>query len=313
MSEEEGEPEELSAEEIEAAAAGFAEAYGPVVTGLLGVDVSLTPTGVSEVAAKEAAGGSDPILSVACRDEGEGVTCMRAVVSRETAAKLGGRQLARTPEEIEAAAAAPLDEEMRGAFKAMVEGALEPLAAAFPDLGIDAAEVQDALEVAEPDQDTSWLDPGGVVRVAFELNCEDERFGFSLLLPGEEGAEGLGPKGLTFLEADPVRCELLDALGEELPCDVDVVEPDVFMREREGDEDGFEPTTLVLPWKLGGRSGLEWLEGMRSDERFAGCRFVMASEEPTRGQVMAALRAGAESFLCIPYEKSEIVKRLLNG
>jgi CheY-like chemotaxis protein len=107
-------------------------------------------------------------------------------------------------------------------------------------------------------------------------------------------------------EEDRARLQgLQEALGRPVWC----VDPGQFGLDML--EDLSQAGAVILEWDLGTRLGLEVLGVLARDPRTSPLRVALASAAPTRSMVMAALRAGAWTFLCKPYDAEEIMRRLI--
>lgn len=101
----------------------------------------------------------------------------------------------------------------------------------------------------------------------------------------------------------------LQALQEALGRPVWTLDPSQFSFDML--DDLSEAGAVILEWDLGTRLGLEVLAALTRDPRTRSLRVALASDAPTRSMVAAALRAGAWTFLCKPYDADEIARRLI--
>lgn len=109
----------------------------------------------------------------------------------------------------------------------------------------------------------------------------------------QESADEIG----AALEMPVSRLDLAELGGD----------PSADLTERTGLGDAL---AVVVAWDLGGHTALDVVESLRQTERAVDAPIVVASSEPTRGQVTAALRAGASSFAHRPYDAEELRVRL---
>jgi CheY-like chemotaxis protein len=89
------------------------------------------------------------------------------------------------------------------------------------------------------------------------------------------------------------------------PCGYDVTEA------HDGDESvelarRLEPDLIVLDMMMPGRSGLEVLEELRGDERFAETPVVMLTARAQEADRASAATAGADRFLSKPFSPTEL-------
>ena len=304
----------LNAEDVRDHADAIATACAGSLTTVLGTDFTASMRAIDAADNSCAVEADGPVVHALGRAEnGDAAYSLHLIAPRDEAAVLAGLQLGEDASEIEEATKEELSADRRAAFqgvaKALLGSLQTTLGAALPG----EIAMQDAREIAQPKGDPTWLDAGDYVRLQLGVDCElIEQGVLTLLVPGD-GHKPMAPvSGLVFLEHSPEECERLEVLGGELDCEVSVEEPADFLEQLDEEEEEFD-RVLVVPWDMGGRSGLEFLEALRRDERLAGVRIVIASDAPTRGQVLAAMRAGAFSFLRRPYERAEIESRLLGG
>jgi len=97
-------------------------------------------------------------------------------------------------------------------------------------------------------------------------------------------------------------------ITEGLPAQIVCLDPSEVGDESIGEL--AEASWIILTWDLGGRSGLELLDKLRSDEATSHLKLAIASPAPTRSMVEAALRWGAQTLLYQPWESDEIQERL---
>jgi CheY-like chemotaxis protein len=94
-----------------------------------------------------------------------------------------------------------------------------------------------------------------------------------------------------------------------------------IVEARDGDESvelarSLEPDLIVLDMMMPGRTGLEVLEQLRSEERFAETPVVMLTARTQEADRASASTAGADRFLPKPFspvELASVVEELLGG
>jgi CheY-like chemotaxis protein len=120
------------------------------------------------------------------------------------------------------------------------------------------------------------------------------------------------PKVLVCDNEEPLRALVRGALAIG---DYDIVEA------CDGDESvdlarNFVPDLIVLDMMMPGRTGLEVLEELRADPRFAETPVVMLTARAQTADRQAAEAAGASHFLPKPFSPlalASLVEELLNG
>ena len=284
------------------------EACSADLTALLGREIGLRPSGVERISAERVADSDAPIVHQLCRASGAVEADVHVLIARPEANRLAALQLGNDEED---PPDAPLDAEMRAALQVstkLVVGALENV---LREEGIDASiETRDAREIPEPASDPTWLTGERFQRVRFDLAMERLPEGrIDLLLTLEGGSAEAGGPGSTILfvsDRDAER-ESLEELAEALGWPVSVTSAD-----RIDPDCVAEAGAIVVPWVVGGRSGLEIVESLAGSSS-DGVPLLMSAEQPTRTMVMAALRAGAASFVRRPYEGEELRRRILEA
>lgn len=66
-------------------------------------------------------------------------------------------------------------------------------------------------------------------------------------------------------------------------------------------EEGGVPDVALVDWNMPEMNGLELVQAMRSDERYATVPVVMVTTETEMSQVMKALEAGANEYVMKPF------------
>jgi CheY-like chemotaxis protein len=120
--------------------------------------------------------------------------------------------------------------------------------------------------------------------------------------------EDAPPGAIVFIDAAPPEAERGQEIESALGRTCHWMDPATL--NADAMEDLAQAAAIVISFDLGNRCGLDLLESLQRDERTRGVRMAVGSAAPTRGSVAAALRAGARSFLCQPYDTDEITRRL---
>lgn len=299
----------LSVEIAKARADQVVASCGAGLSALLGDAVTARSCAVDACEGPGLVASDAPVMHALCRSEG-GAAPLHVVAGRAEAATLAGLQLGWESAQIRSAVGEELRGELRDAFKTVVAALLEAVCEALGDSAPTGVRVQDAREIPEPASDSSWIEPGCFVRFQLSLQWEDEPDArLQILLPASADASlEAAAQSLIFIEVRSDEFDRLEVIGNALTCDLCVEPPQAFLESLDSELDG---AVVIVPWEIGGRSGLELVEMLSRDERMVGLRIAMSSEAPTRGMVAAAMRAGAETFLHRPYLREEVEDRLL--
>ena len=135
---------------------------------------------------------------------------------------------------------------------------------------------------------------------------------FGVSIQASAGAAVAGePLSVALLDADEESREGFGRLADELGMQLVVIDPDEL--QGEGFEELAEVSWIVCAFELGGRSGMDVLERVRSDPRTSAKHFALAVEAPTRALLDAALRWGATTLLYQPWEIEELRSRLVSS
>lgn len=110
---------------------------------------------------------------------------------------------------------------------------------------------------------------------------------------------------LVFLDPE-LGSEAREAVATSLGCEAWVIDPEDLDPALHLEAD----RAFVIPMSLGTQSGLDLVEALRRREHGADVAIAVADEQPTRRKVIAALRAGASTFLHRPYDADEVRERL---
>gem|GEM_PF-2993841 len=252
-----------------------------------------------------------PVVHLLGRSGEDGPVGVHLLVSRPDAAMLGALKLEQDPA---AAREGELSSELQEAY-----GEVGRLLAALlsrlleSDHGFAPVQVQDCREVPTPLSDDSWLEAGAYwrLRLALEL-AELPALRLDVLLPRSEDASLEVESGeelpVLYVDAATDARDQAEDLGEAIGREVQALAPADLSPEDPGPV--AEAGAVVVAYDLGGRSGIEFVEHWAQDARTAAVPVLVAAEQPTREMVMAALRAGARSFLMKPLEADELRQRL---
>ncbi len=296
---------------IAAAGPAIAEACGPDLSSLLGATVTLACEGVEPLTtdADDSEEAAVPVIHQPARTDDDPPLPLHLVLPRPDAVTLAGLQLGKPAEDVEGLRADPMDPELLAALKPVLKLVTAVAHRTLEDEGLSAIELGDPREV-EGRAEVGELASGRFVRLRFKLSVENFPDGaLELLLPDPSPPDEDAPTDVSacFVEVDEEAGEAIEALATALGWELSLVDPAELFR----DEDRYADTSaIVVPWAVGGRSGLEIAESLARHPLTRHLRVVMASEAPTRAQVEAALRAGAASFVHQPFEERELRARL---
>lgn len=70
---------------------------------------------------------------------------------------------------------------------------------------------------------------------------------------------------------------------------------------------------ILLDWHMPGMSGLQFLERVKSHERYRGIPVIMVSSERSRGMIIKALKAGVKSYIIKPFAPELLQERILKA
>ena len=70
------------------------------------------------------------------------------------------------------------------------------------------------------------------------------------------------------------------------------------------------PHLVLVDWNMPEMNGLELVEAVRRDERFASIPLMMVTTETEMAQVLRALEAGAQEYVMKPFTKEVIEEKL---
>ena len=70
------------------------------------------------------------------------------------------------------------------------------------------------------------------------------------------------------------------------------------------------PHLVLVDWNMPEMNGLELVQAVRRDERFASIPLMMVTTETEMAQVLRALEAGAQEYVMKPFTKEVIEEKL---
>jgi two-component system, chemotaxis family, chemotaxis protein CheY len=70
------------------------------------------------------------------------------------------------------------------------------------------------------------------------------------------------------------------------------------------------PSLVLVDWNMPEMNGLELVQAVRRDERFASIPLMMVTTETEMAQVLRALEAGAQEYVMKPFTKEVIEEKL---
>ncbi len=300
--------------------AAWAEATSADLSGLVGKEIAISGPRISDGAPGRLLGSKGSVVHTACTSEGEERAELAFIAPLSAALALAAVQLGKEPDELKGA---KLEGEVRDAHKGVMDlcvgilGRVLDEEASLPGVTLGAI---DTIEL--PISEGVLPAPGGYRLARYDLVIEGgSKETIDLLIPAEQAASWFGPSSIapqdepeganvalidnTLVERDEID-ELSEGLGRE------IVLIEVADIGSEVADELAECCALILGWELDGRAGLDVLEALRRDPLTAQLRIALASEAPTPAMVSAAMRWGAFTFLCKPYDADEIRERLLS-
>jgi two-component system chemotaxis response regulator CheY len=75
-------------------------------------------------------------------------------------------------------------------------------------------------------------------------------------------------------------------------------------------KDSPDLTLALVDWNMPEMNGLEFVQALRKDARYAGVRLVMCTTETEMSQVERALASGANEYVMKPFTKDVIREKL---
>lgn len=73
---------------------------------------------------------------------------------------------------------------------------------------------------------------------------------------------------------------------------------------------GADPTVALVDWNMPTMNGLEFVQAVRSEARYADMRLMMVTSETEQSFVTSALEAGADEYLMKPFTREILIEKL---
>jgi len=73
---------------------------------------------------------------------------------------------------------------------------------------------------------------------------------------------------------------------------------------------GATPDVALVDWNMPGMTGVELVQAVRSDPRFAGLRIMMVTSETGADRIQEALACGADEYLMKPFTPDVLREKL---
>lgn len=309
--------------DLEKLTTAWALATSSDLSGLFGLEVTISAGPIVQVARSDALPEADTIVCSRCQiaDEAAGplwfVLPLRGAMAIAAAGKGAGA------DDFEAFASQPFEGEVADAHRDALELCAGILGRVF-DEEADLPGVQlEESRLVDRDACDEVLPDGSYRRVHFEVELAGlpatamelligsgtaEKW-FGALESSSEASDGrsLGQK-IAVIDPSPESREAFGEIAQSLGAQVMSIDPndlgpDVL-------EDLANVAWVVLTWDLGGRSGLDVLDRLRRNESTSHLAFAVASEAPTRSMFEAAIRWGARTLLYQPWDADEVLDRL---
>lgn len=84
----------------------------------------------------------------------------------------------------------------------------------------------------------------------------------------------------------------------------------VALERLQADPEGF--SLVCLDWNMPVMPGLEFLQAMRADPRWQKLPVLMITTEGSRDSILAALKAGATSYLTKPFNQQDLQSKIMD-
>ncbi len=111
-----------------------------------------------------------------------------------------------------------------------------------------------------------------------------------------------------IVEDDPVTLRSIAGLPSQLGFDViEAKDGDAALDHLKGT---VEIDVALVDWMLPGISGIDVVRAARSNSAHDGMRIMMVTGRNDRGDVQAALEAGADEYLMKPIERGALISKL---
>lgn len=115
------------------------------------------------------------------------------------------------------------------------------------------------------------------------------------------------PKAMIIDDSKAIRTILSGMLGE-LGCEVATADNGLDGLTRVSAQEDW--SVFLVDWNMPKMTGLEFVEQVRKDVRFADVPLMMVTTETEMSQVVRALEAGANEYVMKPFTKEMIEEKL---
>jgi len=305
----------------------WAAAASQDLSGLFGIDVSISGPSLQHARRDELLPKSDVIVSSRCEVAEEDGAGIWIVLPLRGAQVLASAQNGKQPEELAEVEAREFDGDVADGYTSAIDVCAGILGRVLDEeAGLPAIQLGDSHATERADCDEA-LPPESYRRMRFEFEAAgfptqtlDIFFEADLAIRwfGQMNASAAAAADGETLDLhiaiiDPCEESREDfaSIAEELGAQVMSFDPQEIGPEAR--EELADVGWVILSWDLGGRSGLDLLDSLRRDSATAHLQFAIASPTPTRPIVEAALRWGAQTVLFQPWEAEEIRERLIEG
>jgi len=74
---------------------------------------------------------------------------------------------------------------------------------------------------------------------------------------------------------------------------------------------GEEPVDLIVSdWNMPNMTGLEFLKGVRADDKIKGTSFIMVTSEADKEKIMEAVQAGVNQYIVKPFNAMQLEEKI---
>lgn len=310
----------------------FARSLQEDLAALLGVQLRMRGPEIAAVDPHRAAGeeGDEPLVSLACSEEGGSGHSVSLVVPRADSVTLAGLLLALDEAAIKERRERAPDGETLGAITEVMNTAAAILSRAGEANGLPATKAGELCVSEAPAQDPDWIALGLYRRARWSMGMPDHPdaridlfvpeatltawFGDALgevsdASSADGGLEDEAEEGTTLVVIDASESDrdAVEALEEGLGLGVWAIDPDEIAVA--GLDELADARGIIVDWELRHYGGLELLQALRAHPTTQRKRIALASGHPTRRMVTMALRHGANTLIAKPYRGDEIRAR----
>ena len=299
------EPVRIAEAELTGRRAQLATALGGELSARLGRELALEADAVQRLGVLELAPSDDALVHQRLGfSSGEGA--LHVLLPVRTAALFAALEQGASGEALEAALAAEPDAAALSALTQVMESVADVLRRNFEDAGLPALAVGEAKLVAKPQSDPTWIEDELYARLRLYASSEGlERSPFDFVLRQADLAGApASARAICFIAVGDAARKRLSGIEGELGASAALVEPAELAKGL--DARVLEAAAVVIPWEVEGRSGLELAEALAREPGLAAAAIVLASPRPTRGQLNAALRAGARALIADAFDAGAI-------